>query len=184
MLAGHVGDHRCSHLGDHTAITKHVAGTQEDLCRADDQRTNPLNQRVDALHSTSAESFHEAAARKRWARVHDNYRDIIALLMRLYKQPFKNEIDANDHYRVVALLWEKFKTQSYHLVLSKHNLVLNETINLLRNSDLNLAQSDILCITLADRQHESVKLVEGVQHALMQSFAVLDEGNRRGERIL
>ena len=68
--------------------------------------------------------------------------------------------------------------------MSKHNLVLQETFNPIGNSCLYLAQGDILSFALTDRLHQSIELVERVEHALMQSLAVLDEGNRSCERVL
>ena len=104
VLAGHVGDHGGAHLGDDAAIAEDVAGADEDFGGTHDKCTDALDQCVDALDAPRAEAFDEAAARKGGAGVHHDDCDVIALLVRLHKETLEHEIDADNHYRVIALL--------------------------------------------------------------------------------
>ena len=176
VLAGHVGDHRGAHLRDYAAVSEYVTGSNEDFRSADDERADSLYQRVDALDASGAQALDDAAAGESWARVHDDDRDVVALLMRLDEKAFEHEVDPDDHYRVVALLGEQLETEPDHFVLSENYLVFDEALDPVGERCLDFRERQAVRVTLTHGLHQPVNLLQRVQHALVKSLTLSDEG--------
>ena len=58
--------------------------------------------------------------------------------MRFCEDLLKHIVEPNGHYRVLTRLREKLNAVILHLVMRKHNLVLDEAVNPLEHGCLNL----------------------------------------------
>ena len=91
--------------------------------------------------------------------------------MRFDEDLLKHIVEPNGHYSVLTRLRKKLNAVILHLVMRKHNLILDEAVNPLEHGGLNLLQAHIVNLAL----HQSVHLLKRVQCALVQALAFPDE---------
>ena len=104
--------------------------------------------------------------------------------MCLNKEPFKHEIYSNDHYCIISLLGEEFESHTDHFVLGEHDFVFNEAFDPVGEGNLDFAQSQAFRFILTQLLNQSVDLFQSVEHALVKSFALPDEGSSCNEGLL